>query len=232
MNRRLAVPIAVLCLAAGPVHGDGPSCSNGQSPRFLDRGARPSPYQLAADASFLARVGAGSVVYLPRPGGPPQTLHRCGQHYHFPIENPQGCRGEGAATLAAGDGAPPPGSWVEVHTVYAANAEPPPDCDPETLACCTEPPFVVRAFSAKVTARGGDRPIEPPGGLPLAEWSGSTTGPDREPGECKPAALWSFRLGCGFTVSAAQLARFRHADPARPVQSGARVSRDLTLVAP
>jgi hypothetical protein len=33
-------------------------------------------------------------------------------------------------------------------------------------------------------------------------------------------------------VSEAQVRQFHHADPARPVQAGDRVSRDLTLVGP
>lgn len=229
--RRLAVVFTLL--AAAPLAlASGPVCDHGQSPRNVDPGADPSPYQLAGEDSFLARADAETAVYLRRAGGPPQTLHRCGQHYHFPLENPQGCRGETPTTdydAAAPDGAPPPGSWVEVHTVYAANEEHPPGCDPESLACCTEAPFLVRAFSATVTRQGDDRPIVPPTGLPLAEWTGSTTGRST-PGECKPEAMWSFHLGCRFSVSTAQLERFAHPDPARPVQEGERVSRDLTLI--
>jgi hypothetical protein len=229
---RIVAWSAVLLLAAVAAvaaRGDtaGAYCANAQSPRDLDRAATPSPYQLAAGASFIKPAGTRLAVYLPRPGGAPQTLHRCGQHYHLPIENPQGCENEAPA---AAEAPPPPGTRIEIHTVYAANPVPPPGCDPETLACCTEGPFLVRAFSATVKAGGGDGPIEPPDGLPLAEWSGSTTGAEAEPGECKPAAQWSFRLGCGFTVSEAQVKRFRHPDPARPLQSGDRVSRDLTLV--
>jgi hypothetical protein len=229
-RRRTSVCCSTLLLAAAcvSVAPEGAYCPNAQSPRDLDPEARPSLYQLAAETSFVEGAGAESAVYLPRPGGEPRTLHRCGQHYHLPIENPQGCEGEAGGQEAP----PPPGSRIEVHTVYAANRVPPPGCDPETLECCTEPPFLVRGFSATVTAGGEAGPIVVPAGRPLAEWSGSTTGAEAEPGECKPAALWSFRLGCGFTVSEAQVRQFHHADPARPVQSGDRVSRDLTLVGP
>jgi hypothetical protein len=92
-------------------------------------------------------------------------------------------------------------------------------------------PFLVRAFNAKVTA-GGSGPIEPPPGRPLAEWSGSTTCPDCAPGICKAAAQWSFRLGCGFELGIEQLRRFRHPHEARGLQTGYRLSHDLTLVTP
>lgn len=216
-----------LAAALPAAAAEGPVCLDGQSPRLVDPRAEPSPYQLVGVDSFLARADDETTVYLPRPGGPEVTLHRCGQHYHFPIENPQGCGGE---TGEYGEGKPGPGSRIEIHTVYAANDEHPRDCDPETLACCTTGPFLVRAFSATIAERGGDGPISPPAGRPLAEWSGSTTGAESRPGECKPAAQWSLRLGCGFTVSAAQVERFHHVDPARPVQQGERLSRDLTLV--
>lgn len=230
-----AVSLAVLVVAAPASFAENPVCDHGQSPRDVDPNAEPSLYALTAHVSFVGHAHADSLTYLPRAGGPPLTLVRCGQHYHFPIENHQGCDGEWAASEAAmeSDGAvPPPGSWVEVHTVYAAKRRPPDECDSETLSCCKEGPFLVRAFNARVTAEGGGGAIIPPSGRPLAEWSGSTTGPDTEPNQCKPPAMWSFRLGCHFTVSAAQLARFKHADPARPLQTGDRLSRDLTLVEP
>jgi hypothetical protein len=212
--------------------GDGGYCpDNAQSPRNLDLKAQPSLYQLTAQSSFLTETSDETVTYAPRVGGKPMVLHRCGQHYHFPIENPQGCKDETMATAGEKKGPPPPGSRVEVHTVFAAVVRTG-DCDPETLACCEKGPFVVRAFTARVTPGGKPAPIEPPPGLPLAEWSGSTTGPDTKPDECKPAALWSFRLGCDFTVSEGQLGLFHHVDPARKLQTGDRLSRDLTRVQP
>lgn len=225
----VAVSFAFASLFATPaaVAEDPAYCPNAQSPRDVSLYADPSHYQLVGFDSFLAYADDKTAVYLSRPGGAPVTLVRCGQHYHFPIENPQGCGGETGET---GEAAPPIGSRIEIHTVYAANCKHPPDCDPETLACCTTAPFLVRAFSATIAERGGDGPISPPAGRPLAEWSGSTTGAEVEPNECKPAAMWSFRLGCEFTVSKAQVDRFNHADPARPVQEGDRLSRDLTKV--
>ena len=55
---------------------------------------------------------------------------------------------------------------------------------------------------------------------------------DRYPGECKPPAQWSFRLGCDFRVSEAQLQPLKHPDPARGLQPCNRLSRDLTRVMP
>ncbi|HMB55179.1 MAG TPA: hypothetical protein VKU40_17805 [Thermoanaerobaculia bacterium] len=69
----------------------------------------------------------------------------------------QGCRGEGSGDYEAREpGAV--GTRIEIHTVYAANEKHPDGCDPETLGCCTEGPFLVRAFAAEVTERGGDGP--------------------------------------------------------------------------
>jgi hypothetical protein len=224
--------VGLVLFAVSPAGaGDDGYCPNAQSPRDLDRSVQPSLYALAGPSSFLTQTSDQEVTYAPRVGGPPMVLHRCGQHYHFPIENPQGCKGETEAKGGEAKGPPPPGSWVEVHTVFAAVVRTG-QCDPETLDCCEKGPFVVRAFTARVTAGGKPAPIEPPPGRPLAEWSGSTTGPDRTPDECKPAALWSFRLGCDFTVSEGQLGRFHHVDPARPVQTGNRLSRDLTMIGP
>jgi hypothetical protein len=222
---RLCAALAISGLAT-PAVADSPACAIPQSPRSIDRDSRPSPYDATAHTSIVRVLDPDSIEYSPRAGGPPTTLFRCGQHYHLPIEAPQGCRGE----VTPGEH-PKPGSWVELHTVYASQVRHD-GCNPETLECCQTGPFLVRAFAARVTAQGPDTPILPPPGLPLAEWSGSTTGADKEPEQCKPAAQWSFRLGCDFTVSEAQLHHFRHADPARPVQPSTRLSHDLTLVVP
>lgn len=227
---RLALVAAALALPAA-AEKPAPTCANPQSPRVIDPKAIPSPYDARSRKSIVSHPTAESLVYTPRAGGRPQTLHRCGQHYHFPIENQQGCKGVPAPRLDGKTGKPGPGQWIEVHTVYAAKARTG-GCDPETLDCCLEAPFVVRSFEAKVIPLGLIGPIVPPPGRPLAEWSGSTTGREDKPGECKPAAQWSFRLGCGFTVSVGQLSRFHHFDPARPLQTGDRISRDLTLVEP
>lgn len=214
-----------LAVLAMPAAAQEPACPNPQSPRNIDRQASPSPYDRTLDRSIVTQKDPDSLVYQPvETDGPGQTLYRCGQHYHFPIENPQGCPGEITEASEV-----KPGEWVEIHTVYAAKVRRE-ECDPESLGCCEEGPFVVRAFNAKVTAGGSKEPIPPPTGRPLAEWSGSTTGKESEPNECKPAAAWSFRLGCDFTVSEAQLSLFKGPHAARPVQTGSRVSRDLTLV--
>jgi hypothetical protein len=205
---------------------DGAACTIPQSPRNINRRSHPSPYDKTSSTSIVKVLTPDSIEYVPRAGGAPTTLLRCGQHYHLPIEAPQGCRDE----ITPGE-QPKPGSWVELHTVYASQVGHE-GCDPETLECCQAGPFLVRAFAARVTAEGPDEPIVPPPGLPLAEWSGSTTGADKEPGQCKPEAQWSFTLGCEFTLSEAQLHHFKHADPARPVQPPARLSHDLTLVLP
>lgn len=222
----LAVSLALFGVSLAAAQG--PTCSNPQSPRNVDPKSRPSPYFLTSNNSIVSDATPESLVYLPRSGGPSQKLLRCGQHYHYPIENRQGCPRESASR--AGEASPvKPGDWIEIHTVYAAKVKSG-GCDPESLECCEEGPFLVRAFEAKVTRDGQGGAIVPPPGRPLAEWSGSTTGPDKEPGECKPAALWSFRLGCSFRVSEKQLEAFRHHDPARRLQPADRVSRDLTLV--
>ncbi len=205
-------------------------CNIPQTPRNIDPKASPSPYYGTYTTSFVEQTVADELVYEPRQGVTSYRLQRCGQHYHFPIEHPQGCQGEIPATGEAAE-KPRPGQWVEVHTVYAARALPC-GCDPETLDCCLLPPFVVRAFAAKVTAGGVPGPIPPPTGYPLAEYTGSTSGEEAGPDECKPEANWSFRLSCGFTVSEAQLNLFHHVDPARPLQPADRLSRDLTLVEP
>lgn len=193
-----------------------PQCSIPQSPRRVDRNA---PYTGSTHTSIVEQANPDTLVYK---GG--QTLYPCERHYHFSIENPQGCPGESQTTSEV-----EPGQWVEVHTVYAASVGPV-GCTHHDLDCCEAGPFVVRAFAAKVTAGGLKTVIPEPTGRPLAEWSGSTTGPDKVPNECKKAAEWSFRLGCDFTVSQGQLSRLGHPHPARRPQPANRLSRDLRLV--
>jgi hypothetical protein len=231
----LCASLLLVVLSTG-ARAQGPACSTPQSPRNVD--PKTAPYDGRSTTSIVRELSADSIVYTPRAGGAPTTLYRCGQHYHFPIETPEGCAadaakaGKPAKTAKAGDKAgAKPGDRIEIHTVFAAKVRHD-GCDPETLDCCLEAPFLVRAFAAKVTPGGTPGPIAPPPGRPLAEWSGSTTGKETSPNECKPAAQWSFRLGCGYTVSEGQLSQFHHFDPARPVQSGPRVSKDLTLVTP
>jgi hypothetical protein len=240
-----AAALLLLAVVGAPASAAefAPACSNAQSPRDV-----VAQIDGQSGRSIVEAVDAERVIYTPRDGGESRKLSRCGQHYHFPIENHQRCAGEIAApeelgrhaTMGGDDGHagnPGPGDVVEVHTVFAARVDPNhcPSagdcCDPESLDCCKEGPFVVRAFNATVTAGGEPGPIETPPGRPLAEWSGSTTGLDREPRECKPAAQWSFRLGCGFELTEGQLRAF-HPHAARGLQTGYRVSNDLTLVTP
>jgi hypothetical protein len=229
LRKVFCLAVVLLCSALlASARAAGPTCTN-QSPRLLHPQTLP-PYDATSSTSFVVSIGPDSIVYKPRSGGTTQTLYRCGQHYHYPTETPQGCRGELPPTGEPGT-RPAPGQWVEVHTVYAAKVRHE-GCDPETLDCCLEAPFLVRAFGAKVTAGGTAGPILVPTGRPLAEWSGSTTSPDKVPDECKPAAQWSFRLDCGFTLSEAQLKTFHHVDKARGLQTGSRLSKDLTLVRP
>jgi hypothetical protein len=232
MTALRAISGALIAVALSlPAAAQESQCPIPQSPRSIDRQAYPSPYNGTYSTSIVAEQANPDVLaYLARPGVTSQTLLRCGQHYHFPIETPQGCPGEKPAPGEAAE-KPKPGQWIEVHTVYAAKVRPC-DCDPETLDCCEAGPFVVRAFAAKVTAGGEPEPIPPPTGRPLAEWTGSTTGKENVPNECKPEAEWSFRLGCEFTVSEGQLSLFHHVDPARPLQPANRLSRNLTLVPP
>lgn len=159
-----------------------------------------------------------------------QTLHICDRHYHVPVENLQGCTGERVG-VPPDHGPPPVNQWIEFHSVYALVVDDAPGCDaaPDNdLKCCRTPPFVVRAFSAKVTAQPSVPPVRQPDNGLLAEWVGSNTGPDDQT-KCKPLpAQWSFRFGCEFTVGQNQL--LGHAHGAREVQLPKHNSPDLTLV--
>ncbi|HVT15298.1 MAG TPA: hypothetical protein VHQ90_03825 [Thermoanaerobaculia bacterium] len=221
---------AMAARGARPLLVCSPAGSPPQSPRNVDPG-QSSLYNGRSSTSIVSKIPSrDSIVYRSRPEGPELTLLRCDQHYHFPIETPQGCPADRAAGGKPVPAARPtqPGDWIEVHTVYAAVVSRK-DCLDENLKCCLVGPFVVRGFSAKVTSGGNVPPIIPPIGRPLAEWSGSNTGPDQDPKICKPLAVqWSFQLGCGFEVPLKELPGKPHG--ARPVQSGDLVSKDLTLV--
>jgi hypothetical protein len=235
----------------------GPQCAD-QSPRYINPKANPSPYNATSNTSIVSTKNPRDpmnplfkqVYYQPRGSSIGQILSWCGAHYHMPVENVQGCPGETEVLGSLGDGepigglpwkagkVPPPGQWVEIHVVYAAKVQSP--CpDPEGLSCCLAGPIVVTGMSAKVRpAYGGNPelgvpadPFHAPEGL--AQWSGSSTGAESQPGACKAtAAQWSFRLGCDFGVDQIVLARNapKGAQPARPLQGGGRLSRDLTLM--
>lgn len=216
------------------------TCTN-QSPRNVtikQDSPKRVPYNYVAQIPLVTRIEADwpDKIYYQK-----QTLSRCDQHYHAPVENIQGCDGEkpGAAESEA---TPPAGQWIEVHTVYALEVSDSPDCADRLdhgLSCCKKPPFVVVAYSAKIAA---DQPppnppvLKPPTAALVSEWTGSTTGkkPDDPPDACKPVpAQWNFVLGCNFTVPRNHLARILpHAHLARDLQPEARISRDLTLAGP
>lgn len=100
-----------------------------------------------------------------------------------------------------------------------------------SLGCCAEAPCLVLVYHAKVTKAKTLAPIPRRLGPNSAEWSGSTTNVDKEPGECKPPAMWSFTLGRDFTLGQKQIHHWiHHPDGARGVQSAERLSHDLTHV--
>lgn len=237
-KRVFLVAVTLLLVVAAAVRGNSQTtCPVPQSPRDINPKPFPGVYNgtppSRPESEVTDIVGAATIRYKG------QTLQRCDQHYHVPVENIQGCRGEKTVIPAPkNEEVPPEGQWVEVHTVYAAEVSSKPECADgldHALECCTKPPFVVRGFNAKVAPDGGNVPsgtaIISPLGRPLAEWSGSNTGPDKVPGECKPiAAQWSNLLNCEITVTQSQLHVYSHPHGAREVQPENRLSKDLTLV--
>ncbi len=224
-------------VAAGGAAVQQTACPVPQSPRNMQ-----GPYDGASTQSIVTGISPtqDELHYRARqPGAPDLTLYRCGQHYHVPVEDVQGCRGEADVTslpASAAPWVPSPDQWIEVHTAYSSVKPPVPCPDPESLNCC-DGTVLVLGFSAKVSAMpGGSQPILTPPAHQYVEWSGSNTGTDKvRPTDCKPtAAAWSFRLGCNFTVGTNQLGANLPGGPqgARPLQAGARVSNDLTLVTP
>jgi hypothetical protein len=241
-TRGAAAPAAK---ASPPV--TAPGCEVPQSPRVVDPEARPTPY-LCTTRDPRVRISPQQdyVDLQVRPGaGCTTRLVYCGQHYHAPVENVQGCAGETDLLPRQGK-TPPPGQWVEIHTLYAPEARAS-GCDPEKLDCCVGHPVLVLGFSAKVVAGNAPAgkanraipPLRNPTTGALAEWSGSNTGGDAV--ACKPiAATWSFRLThrsqnrqCNpLAVSRNQLERDfpGGVQAARGLQGGQRVSQDLVLV--
>jgi hypothetical protein len=224
--------LSLVALAAGGAVT--PPCKVPQSPRNV------ASYDGASDQSIVLSISESQKTLTYRPRGStaePETLYLCGQHYHVPVEDVQGCAGEAVVTTPPATAAPwvpAPGQWIEVHTVYSS-APPKPPCNPESLACCTGKTNLVLGFSAKVVS-GGSTPILTPPARKFAEWSGSNTGPDNlRPTDCKETAVeWSFRLGCTFTVGQNQL-KYLPGGPqgARALQGGiSRVKPDLFLVTP
>ena len=208
---------------AQPASGQQP-CTN-QSPRRLEK------FDERSKTSVVSQGPDDTIFYTDGRAGVPQRLTRCGQHYHCGIENYQpACVGQVPTVRPVFECKPVrPGQWVEIHTVYAAKVSEKP-CDPETLECCAEPPFVVMGYHAKVAASSFAAPVPVMWGPPSAEWLGSNTNADK-PEECKPiTAEWSFTMGCGFTVTEGQLRTYRHADTLRMLQPPARLGHPLVLV--
>jgi hypothetical protein len=218
--------IAQTAPAAGPAAG---TCCTPQSPRSLT----PADWNYTSTIpAVYYQSGINSIKYELRPGVT-KTLYRCSQHYHCHIENVQACNKESAAP-AGGESAcpakPPVGSWIEVHTAY--HDAPAVIPTPEDLGSCDLKTVVVVGYHAKVTEDSVTSPIPVQFGPPAAEWSGSSTGPDKPPvPECKVAAFWHFALGCDFKLSQQELVKdFHHPEEARGLQPADRVSKDLTYI--
>jgi hypothetical protein len=218
----VALAATAWSLAGQPATETGQVCSNPQSPRRL-AGYQNTP---TFSISRAAPDSGDSLSYLRLADHRSFLLKRCGQHYHCQVENVQPQCGQ--APSAGTCGSPAPGAWVEIHTVYSTQVGT--GCDPEKLDCCQSlkegDPVLVMAYHARVTAEGPPlQPIPLPWGYETARWSGSTTGEEKPSQPCKPPAQWNFVLGCGFTVSKAQLGLFHHLDQARGLQS--QLSHDL-----
>jgi hypothetical protein len=211
---------------AGPAAG---TCCTPQSPRSLT----PADWNYTSQTSAVYWRDANSINYELRPGVH-KILHLCSQHYHCHIENVQECNKESAAP-AGGESAcpaePPVGSWIEVHTAY--HDAPAVIPTPEDLGSCDLKTVVVVGYHARVTKDSIHLPTIPIYfGPPAAEWSGSSTGPDKPPvPECKVAAFWHFALGCDFKLGQQLLVEdFHHPEEARGLQPPNRVSKDLTHI--
>jgi len=227
---------ALLFLSADPRGAAQQTCPSPQSPRQIGSLARGLPCPTSR-VSFNPNT-PNQLLYISRPGDPPRTLHRCGQHYHLPVENLQRNGEITPRNQWLQPGVTPPlakvGAIVEIHTAYAENVPNPCD-DLEGTSCCGGQALVL-AWNARVTAGGsGLIPPRPPTFRDLDEWSGSTTGQDKpEEQGCKSPAQWSFALG-DFTVGQSQLSvRFpkQGAQVARPLQAPNRLSCDLTSIRP
>lgn len=211
-------------------------CANCQSPRVI-------PASIPDVPTSIVRPGPDDASVYYTQEREPKRLLRCSQHYHCAIENHQSCNSRSAVAAHPPATCRPPqaGDWVEIHTVFAPTVGTRCGGNYESTDCCEGEPKIVLAYQARVTSDVLPGPVPVywgpvPGPVPAfwgttaAEWSGSTTGPDKSPGECKPAALWSFDLGCNFTVSIGQLALFTQPEGARGIQPPDRLSRDLRRI--
>ncbi|HEY7403525.1 MAG TPA: hypothetical protein VIB39_08390 [Candidatus Angelobacter sp.] len=233
-NRSFFLKLCLILLVVFAARGYSQTTCINQSPRDItlqkaELDAKPPvaglDYNYTSATPLINPLDARTIQYQG------QTLHLCDQHYHVPVENVQGCTNEHDGN-PPDHGPPPVNQWIEFHSVYAMVVDSSPECangPDNNLACCKTPPFVVRAFSAKVSApRPSPTPVTQPAQGILAEWSGSNTGADKD-GDCKPLpAQWSFRFGCEFTVS--QNALEGHAHESRGLQPPKKLSSDLAVV--
>jgi len=198
------------------------TCRTPQSPRNVD--PKTAPYDGRSSVSVATDIAWSTLTYTPRGGGNAQTLYLCGQHYHVKVENPQGC---------------PASDLLELHHVYTARLKEGP-CDFYHLSCCAARPILVLAEQVRKVDPTKEKVTGPLWRNPeayrtaqRAEWSGSTTGPDTKPDECKPEAQWSFLLGCDGTIDPLTLqAMYGKGEGIRQPQPPNRLSKDLTLVTP
>ena len=228
-------PAAPAISQASQPQSPGP-CVN-QSPRQIvfDQ-SRQTPPEQGMDYNFTSTVPLMAMVpNVPEILYQQHTLKLCDQHYHYPVENIQGCsnakKEARPVEASAKDPVPPPplGQWIELHTVFAAEVSTTGECSSghdHDLQCCLKPPFVVLASQAKVAHENFD----PPNPKDSAEWSGSRTGKDDSTGCRELPAFWHFDLTCAATITQRSLDSIGPPHFARAVQSPNRVSVDLTFV--
>ena len=152
MRHLRILSIALLLFLARGYAQQSP-CPVPQSPRIVNTGQESGvEYNFVSTRPLITEPVAAETIKFRG-----QTLYRCDQHYHVPVETPQGIPQEQIG-LPQPNGTPPrTGQWVEVHTVYAAGRSSAPACRDfldHDLVCCTQQPVVVRGFSAKVTPSG------------------------------------------------------------------------------
>jgi hypothetical protein len=226
----LIVFLLTLATAALAQSAPVPPCVN-QSPRNLKFDptqlgppAQGDAYNFVSKDPLVDTANADKIIYQRH------ELELCDRHYHVPVENTQGCPSENVDKRPGGSGPPPPGQWVEVHTVYASAVDRTGECavgHDHDLKCCAKPPFVVVGYVALIADHDSL-----PSSTNHAEWSGSAT-KENEVTKCNTVpALWHFGLGCDTRLTPATLAQKVGGNPhkARDVQGPNQVSSDLTFV--
>ena len=185
-----------------------------QSPQFIS--VKNPPLDPAADS--LVTV-AGDWCFLQYKAGP---WNLCNIHYHRPAEHGRAFDGS-TIPPCGGETGTKPEDWVELHYVYVTGRSEK-TCDQlrerafkTGLVTDCPPPFLVRAFWARVTPTGGFKPKENP--LPesarYAEYDGSTTG---DSNGAYPA-YWKINRDC-LEISEEALGDV-HKDPWRKLQPNA-----------